>query len=102
MHSIGILYFKIKCIGDRPSAPGKPYIELPQNDSNGYKVSWNSSVKNNGAEVEMYFLERKEMPDSIAPIAQQQRSSREAPNEFEDNDGWTLSYSGSSKLTNPH
>jgi hypothetical protein len=51
--------------------------------------------------VELYFLEGKEV-SSTAPVAQQQRSSREAPTEFEDNDGWKLFYNGTRKFISSH
>jgi hypothetical protein len=86
-----------QCTGDRPSAPGMPHIQHLHSDV--FQVSWDPS-KNNGAEVELYLLEVKETStNSNAPMAQQQRSSREAPNELEDNVGWTLLYNGSGKFT---
>lgn len=48
------------------------------------------------------MLEGKEASsNSDAPIAQQQRSSREAPNDIEDIFGWTLLHNGSGKFLTP-
>jgi len=88
-------YF-IRIAGDKPSAPGTPQIQHLH--SNVYQVSWDHS-KNNGAEIEFYLLEGREGTLSAnMPVAQQQRSSREAPSELDDDSGWTLLYNGTGMI----